>query len=541
MLCPLHGVLLATPDSQAGKALFLVHVGMFLLWQPLISAERVLSWRESITGLSFAGILSWFLDWWLLAFWLAGLLALFGGRQLVARHTDGFRSCLLGYLLASLLLWIGPHMVQERPPNTIVLLILYVMPVPVLFSGLVQANMCRQTNERALDFVYSLLLFLLIVVILLGSIAYSLAWHTGYFLGLMQIVLITGAAILALSWLWRPHAGFQGISVLFSSYLLSLGSPFEAWISSLASLARGESSADNFLKQACEELNQLDWIIGARWSSDNQQGMFGRESSYSADFCYPPLNLTLYSNGSLSPTLLLHGKLLTQVLSEYFVAKRREQTLRTNTYTQAIHETGARLTHDIKNLLQTLKTLCSVTASEQSEDPEALAELIRRQLPQITQRLEDTLIKLKSPSEEETEFAPANLWFAQIQRRYQHQKISFSISKMRDIDSVPVHAFDSLCDNLLQNALDKRNREPGIEIELKLFWRNGICLEISDSGSAIRDEIAGALLSSPVPSDNGLGVGLYQAHQLAQQQGYRLEIQENRSGSVRFGIIQKPV
>jgi signal transduction histidine kinase len=538
MLCPLHGVLLAHPDSLAGKGLFLIHVGLFLLWQPLVSAERVLSWRESVTGLGFAGILGWFLDWWLLAFWLASLLALLGGRQLVARHTDWFRSCLLGYLLASLLLWIGPHMVQELPPNLVMLVTLYAMPTLVMLSGLMQASMRQHTNERALDFVYSLLLFLLISFILLGSIAYSLAWRTGYFLGLTQIVLIAGIAILALSWLWRPHAGFQGISVLFSSYLLSLGSPFEEWISSLAALARSESSADTFLKQACEELNQLDWVIGARWSSENQQGMFGRESSYSADFCYPPLNLTLYSNGSLSPTLLLHGKLLTQVLSEYYIAKRREQTLRANTYTQAIHETGARLTHDIKNLLQTLKTLCSVTASEQSDDPQALAELIRRQLPQIAQRLEDTLLKLKTPTETQIEFVPANMWFAQIQRRYQHQKITFSISKMRDIDSVPAHAFDSICDNLLQNALDKRNREPGIEIALKLFWRNGICLEISDNGSAIKEEIRQSLLSAPVPSSNGLGVGLYQAAHLAQQQNYRLALIDNNSGHVRFSVTQ---
>lgn len=538
MLCPLHGVLLTTPELLVGKGFFLIHVGLFLLWQPLVSAERVLSWRESVTGLGFAGILGWFLDWWLLAFWLAGLLALFGGRQLVARHTDAFRSCLLVYLLAALLLWIGPHMVQEPPPNTLMLVTLNVMPALVLVSGLMQANIRQQATERALDFVYSLMLFLLISFILLGSIAYSLAWHTGYFFGLTRIVLIAGVAILALSWLWRPHAGFQGISVLFSSYLLSLGSPFEAWISSLAALARSESSSDNFLKQACEELNQLDWVIGARWWSDNQQGMFGRESSYSADFCYPPLNLTLYSNGSLSPTLLLHGKLLTQVLSEYYVAKRREQTLRANTYTQAIHETGARLTHDIKNLLQTLKTLCSVTASEHSEDPEALAELIRRQLPQIAQRLEDTLLKLKAPAQTQIEFMPANMWFAQIQRRYQHQKITFSISKMRDIDSVPPHVFDSICDNLLQNALDKRNLEPGIEITLKMFWRNGICLEICDGGNAIKEEITQTLLSTPVPSSNGLGVGLYQATQLAGQHGYRLELLENNVGHVRFGITQ---
>lgn len=536
MLAPMHGVLLATPETLIGKALFLAHVGLFLLWQPLISAERELSIREGALGLLIAGILDWFLNWWLLAFWLSGLLALFGGRQLLSRQRDWFRSMLLLYLLSSLLLWVGPHMANTPPPLSVSQLTHYGMPGLVIFSSLIPAQQTPRAHERALDFVYSLLLFLLIAFILLGSIAYSLSWQTGYFTSLMQVVLIAGVAILALSWLWRPHAGFQGVSVLFSSYLLSLGSPFEAWISSLAGLARSETNADRFLKQACEELNQFDWLSGARWSTDEQQGMFGRETTSSADFCYPPLNLTLYSSGSLSPTLLLHGKLLTQVLSEYYVAKRREQTLRANAYTQAIHETGARLTHDIKNLLQILKTLCSVTAAEQSDDPEALAELVRRQLPQIAQRLEDTLLKLKSPGETPVEFVPANLWFAQLEHRYRQQKIAFSISKMRDVDSVPAQAFDSIADNLLQNALDKRNREPALEINIRLFWRNGICLDFCDNGTPIKEETSQSLLSKPVPSNTGMGVGLYQAAQLARQHGYRLELCDNTRGKIKFSI-----
>ena len=51
MLAPIQGALQA-PDTLTGKALFLVHVGLFLLWQPLISTERVLNWREALTGLT---------------------------------------------------------------------------------------------------------------------------------------------------------------------------------------------------------------------------------------------------------------------------------------------------------------------------------------------------------------------------------------------------------------------------------------------------------------------------------------------------------
>jgi len=90
------------------------------------------------------------------------------------------------------------------------------------------------------------------------------------------------------------------------------------------------------------------------------------------------------------------------------------------------------------------------------------------------------------------------------------QKIAFSISKMRDVDSVPAQAFDSIADNLLQNALDKRNREPALEINIRLFWRNGICLDFCDNGTPIKEETSQSLLSEPVPSNTGMGVGLYQ-------------------------------
>ena len=39
------------------------------------------------------------------------------------------------------------------------------------------------------------------------------------------------------------------------------------------------------------------------------------------------------------------------MVGEFYENKRRETVLRRNAYLQAVHETGARMTHDIKNLL----------------------------------------------------------------------------------------------------------------------------------------------------------------------------------------------
>ena len=96
----------------------------------------------------------------------------------------------------------------------------------------------------------------------------------------------------------------------------------------------------------------------------------------------------------LSPALFLHMRLLAQVVGEFYEGKRRESALRADAYLQAVHETGARLTHDIKNLLQSLYALTSMAPKEAAE---GYAGLLQRQLPQLTRRLHATLEKLRAP------------------------------------------------------------------------------------------------------------------------------------------------
>ena len=50
--------------------------------------------------------------------------------------------------------------------------------------------------------------------------------------------------------------------------------------------------------------------------------------------------------------------------------------------------------------------------------------------------------------------------------------------------------------------------------------------------------VAAKLLGAPVPSQSGLGIGLYQAARQAEQLGYRLELLENRNGAVCFQLTR---
>jgi len=199
-------------------------------------------------------------------------------------------------------------------------------------------------------------------------------------------------------------------------------------------------------------------------------------------------------------------------------------------YAQAIYETGARVTHDVKNLLQSLQTLCY--AATQPGDPAEVASLLRRQLPQITDRLKSTLDKLQSPQVDDADAQDASIWWLRLQDRYAHAGIEWHGGPPAGV-ALPRALFDSVAENLLQNALAKRQRESGLSIDVS-FGEDG--LSVSDNGSAISSDIAAGLLREPVASNDGLGIGLYHAAKQADASGCRLVLEENSPGRVSFRL-----
>ena len=76
--------------------------------------------------------------------------------------------------------------------------------------------------------------------------------------------------------------------------------------------------------------------------------------------------------------MLWHLKLLIQLAAELYAAKWREERLAQANYVRAVHETGARVTHDIKNLLQSLQGMVAVAQS--GVEPEITQQLMERYL-----------------------------------------------------------------------------------------------------------------------------------------------------------------
>jgi signal transduction histidine kinase len=217
----------------------------------------------------------------------------------------------------------------------------------------------------------------------------------------------------------------------------------------------------------------------------------------------------------------------------------REQKLQQQTYVQAVHETGARMTHEMKNLLQSLNVLCSAVDSDGPDGAET-AELVRRQLPVITQRVQQTLDKLQKPQVEGTSFVDAKNWWDGLKRGYQNRRIRFVDGEIPEALMLPKELFDSAGDNLLQNALRKRKFDEAVEVEASLRWSDVVELSISDTGLPVSPEVVQGLLRGPVPSETGFGIGLYQTAKLAEISGFALSLSRNEPGNVCFTLRGDP-
>jgi signal transduction histidine kinase len=190
----------------------------------------------------------------------------------------------------------------------------------------------------------------------------------------------------------------------------------------------------------------------------------------------------------------------------------------------------------VKNLLQSLGSLCSAVETSDERDAAAVRRLVQRQLPQITQRLQGTLDKLTHSGNASRESIPATEWWREIQQRYGHEGVLFDAINVPAEALVPVDLFDSVADNLLQNALAKRRSHPGLRISAAFSADAGCTLTVCDSGEPLSEQIAQQLFSAPVPSLQGLGVGLYQAARQAAAGGYRLGLASNTKGRVCFSL-----
>lgn len=535
MLWLLHAALLLGVSSPWVHPLLLAHLGLFLLWQPLWRGERRVGFSAFLLIVLVAVAEILWLNWWTLAFWLTGIFGLVGARIFVSRDRRArmLYLAVMVYLLAVLLLWVVPHLFAAQATIEVGH-ILIVDVLPFLLFGITILPVSKEMDEGAgaVDFIYTLLLFMLLTLVVLGTLAFMTLARLDYQEALLRTLFLMGFILLVFGVLWNPRFGFSGLQAMFSRYLLNVGTPFESWLAELTEAVQREPDAAAYLQRAITLMEDFPWLSGLSWQSSDGIGQRGQVSEHAAVVEEHGLRMTLYARQALNPTLLLHIHLLVQVIAHLYQSKQREQSLRDITHLQAVYETGSRLTHDLKNMLQ---SLLSLTALAQSRETKA-QQLLQQQLPLLTQRIEATLVKLQQPeAERESAQLAFNAWWSGVRLRNPYQSIRWHAPDGLPDSSIPVAMFDCVIDNLIDNALRKSQDAPDIAISLAVRLKP-LRITVCDSGDLIPENVAGKLLRGVIASEHGFGIGLYQASRWAEQLGYRLELIDNRAGNVCFEL-----
>lgn len=534
----LHAALLQGPLTPAGKAWLLGHVGLVLLWQPLVSGARRVSPAGLLAFLSMLLAVGVSLSWGMLLLWGLLLAGIVGGKVFcypAARDRAAYWLVVV-YLVVVLAGIVVPQMlaglatIPEALPRFAAWFALPALLL-VLLLGLPGSG---EGAFETLDVVGTLVIVMVLAGVLLGALAFMFVARSEYLWALVQALGTVAGALLLLALVWSPREGFAGLGLEISRRVLSGGQPFARWLEEVANLAQREASPQALVEAALQRLLAWPGVLGVSWrvapAAEWQQ--LGGRSRQSIQLCHGQLEVRLHSRWALAPTPAWHLDLMLRILAEFHLAKLQGQRLQALSFLRAVHETGARTTHEIKNLLQSLDALCFVLQEDGGRNPAGLQALLQGQLPQIRARLAQAVERIRRPREEDLRPGPAGHWWQAVQLRHADARISFEAAAGLEGMQLPLALFDCVVDNLLRNALEKPDCG-AIRVRLEAVSGGGR-LSVTDGGAAIEARRAQQLFLQPMASDAGLGIGLYQAARLAESATYRLRLDENQPGCVRF-------
>lgn len=520
--------------STISRSLMLSHLGLFLIWQPVWRGDEKLSIGNTILFIVFTLTLTIWLNLWLLFAWLILLIGFISGRVTIDRNESIIYILALGFLVLELLFACVPELANINIEyNHVFRVGLPILPILILiFPSTKSAH-----HIHRVDFIHAITTSMLTSLVALGILLNMFLSETSYFTALTQTSIAIGGFIICISWLLTSQSRFSGVTQLWSSYMLNIGTPFEEWLSELAKINELDLSPDDFLQEAMQRLVNFSWISGVKWILHSTVHNIGNETTNEIDMTDIDFNVCIYTYSPAGAALKLHSNLLIRLLHNFYLNKQREEELTKQAHLKAIYETGARITHDIKNLLQSLQAITSiVTHDTDGSNVLVSQQVLRRQLPNLTQRLQLALDKLQTPQSQDTKEIYLKDWWSDLQKRNSHSNINYQADIHGD-PTIPVELFDSVVDNLLENIQTKRINDNSIEVTITITSHNSfIGFTVCDTGNMIPEHISKDLLNNVIESDNGLGIGLYQAHKYAKLFGYKLHLTQNQPGRVCFDL-----
>ena len=411
-------------ESNLARSFLTVHFGLFLLWQPVVSQKVSFSTLNLIFLVSFILVFIVLFNLWLATFWMLLLLSLLTGRIFARGLGRAVYGLAVVILFVELTLVVTPELFHLASMPASIKISFNSLLLALSFLLVLTPSSTRYSSH--VDFIRGFMVVVLTLFLCMGSVLATYTTQQPYLYALAWTILGAALFLSALAVLWAPRAGFAGLARLWEKYILNIGGPFEQWLSKLAVLeANANIKPDDFLQASVNFLLERHWISGFEWKTAQGSHRQGETSPHMVSYADTAVELKLYAHNPIGPALMLHTKLMLSVITFYYSAKLQEQQLIKQAHLRAIYETGSKLTHDIKNILQSAQTLTQVVQDEQHRT-EDVAQLIRKQLPLLTQRLRSTLEKLSAPRDIKSSSCDIKLWWQQLNDRYIGRDIIFS-------------------------------------------------------------------------------------------------------------------
>jgi len=256
--------------------------------------------------------------------------------------------------------------------------------VPIILFYFAPNYEGRKQKESQIDLMHGLLVSTLIFIVLLGGIVTNLLYGVDYIDGLLLTVFIVSTLTIGISWFWNPGLGFSGIGVLLNRYAMTIGGPFETWINTLTSLIEEHYlTPSEYLEAACEQLVENDWLNAIHWDFKSYKITVGEKRGTRLDYTLgEKAKAQVYFKSHPGTALEQHTILLIRMAYQFYLSKLNQEKVRTHEHFSTIHHTGARLTHDVKNILQSIKT--SLNILELNQDSQKHQKLLQTNLTQIS-------------------------------------------------------------------------------------------------------------------------------------------------------------
>jgi len=534
MLLLLHLALhQSSPDSYLVSALLLSHIGFFLLWQPALNANENINLKTLFPIVIINILLYSLLGDWFIALWIILLIGLTSGSALVngpQRALYGLAAVIL-FLQLSLILTprlFHMNVLDQDIENIIFYLLMFSCVIIILWP-------VKKSRTIKIDYLHSILISFGLFSFYITSILISFTSNIHYLHSLLLTTLSISVFFILLSLIWLPRHGIAGFGQIWEQHILNIGNPFENWVKQTSLLGQNKKiTPDLFLENSIEQLLTLSWVAGIQWTDKENNSLYGEASKQQTLFEDNGIKMILYSHIPMGSALKIHAQLLMHLMSYFYTSKLREITLKNQTHLKAVYETGSKLTHDIKNILQSLQALTGVVHA--ADDPAESHELIGKQLPILTQRLQNTLDKLQTKTDTGRSFKLVDIWWTELKSRYHGRDIQFTGKTQNDL-TIDTDVFDTVLENLLENARSKRRIRPETEIITNInIIDSKIIVSVCDDGDPVPTSKSDLLFKQILPSNDGYGIGLYQSAQLAERNGYKLELLSNEPEKVCFQL-----